>query len=516
VGLDDCDDVTLVALSFFTAAAKRGMELADAFRARGKQVVAGGLFPTMMPDTVAPHVDAVVVGEAEGVWPEVLRDAAAGKLKPRYTESEQVDLSTLPLPRVDLYLDREGPRYHPDDYPVQTSRGCPLACYACALPTSMGKKLREYPLDHVLGQIDQLNRRGKLASFTEDTSFFVFGGVQRRFAELLDRIAAQGGPAKVSYIGISMPMILATPASVFAQMTRAGIKMFYLVGGFDPITQGAFTGDNPKAERRALDAIRKCHDLGIEPYTSFLVGNEDDNAGTFDRMLAFADAANIRKAEFAIMTPYPGTPVWHRLVARGASCTATGRATTTPTWCFAPNTSRPSSSRRATSTSGGNSTARGSRSATTTPSRAPSSFSGCRLPTRARTPRVLLGVAGGGLRERHEPRAVVSCARRGVRLRLRRRHRRPRHLRRPTPPGALRVLRRGRARRPYRRRAVMAALRRVSRARASSWGPCWGSPCAGARAPHRGSARAVHHRVGVGVRARCDREGSPRPGTHRE
>jgi hypothetical protein len=142
-------------------------------------------------------------------------------------------------------------------------------------------------------------------------------GVQRRFAELLDRIAAQGGPAKVSYIGISMPMILATPASVFAQMTRAGIKMFYLVGGFDPITQGAFTGDNPKAERRALDAIRKCHDLGIEPYTSFLVGNEDDNAGTFDRMLAFADAANIRKAEFAIMTPYPGTPVWHRLVGEG-------------------------------------------------------------------------------------------------------------------------------------------------------------------------------------------------------
>ncbi len=317
VGLDDCDDVTLVALSFFTAAAKRGMELADAFRARGKQVVAGGLFPTMMPDTVAPHVDAVVVGEAEGVWHEVLRDAAAGKLKPRYTESVQVDLSTLPLPRVDLYLDREGPRYHPDDYPVQTSRGCPLACYACALPTSMGKKLREYPLDHVLGQIDQLNRRGKLASFTEDTSFFVFGGVQRRFAELLDRIAAQGGPAKVSYIGISMPMILATPASVFAQMTRAGIKMFYLVGGFDPITQGAFTGDNPKAERRALDAIRKCHDLGIEPYTSFLVGNEDDNVGTFDRMLAFADAANIRKAEFAIMTPYPGTPVWHRLVGEG-------------------------------------------------------------------------------------------------------------------------------------------------------------------------------------------------------
>ncbi len=317
VGLDDCADVDLVALSFFTAAAVRGMELADAFRARGKQVVAGGIFPTMMPDTVAPHVDAVVIGEADGVWPEVLRDAAARALKPRYTPTAPVDLATLPLPRVDLYLDREGDRYHPDDYPVQTSRGCPLACFACALPTSMGRALREYPAPHVLGQIEALNRRGKLASFTEDTSFFVFGGVQRRFGALLDRIADTGGPARVSYIGISMPMILATPASVFATMRRAGIGMFYLVGGFDPITRGAFTGRDPRALQRAHDAIAKSHDAGIEPYTSFLVGNDDDDAGTFDRMLMFASAASIRKAEFAVMTPYPGTPVWDRMLAEG-------------------------------------------------------------------------------------------------------------------------------------------------------------------------------------------------------
>jgi hypothetical protein len=112
-------------------------------------------------------------------------------------------------------------------------------------------------------------------------------------------------------------------------MTNAGIKMFYLVGGFDPITQGRLQrATDPVAVAQAPSTPSgKCHDHGIEPYTSFLVGNEDDNAGTFDRMLAFADAANIRKAEFAIMTPYPGTPVVGSPRApRGASCTATGRS----------------------------------------------------------------------------------------------------------------------------------------------------------------------------------------------
>jgi radical SAM superfamily enzyme YgiQ (UPF0313 family) len=114
-----------------------------------------------------------------------------------------------------------------------------------------------------------------------------------------------------------MPMILTTQPDLYAKMRRAGIEMFYLVGGFDPITQRAFTGRDAKALSRAYDAIRRSFDEGIEPYTSFLVGHDDDDEGTFDRMLEFADRAKIRKAEFAILTPYPGTPIWDRLLAEG-------------------------------------------------------------------------------------------------------------------------------------------------------------------------------------------------------
>ena len=135
----------------------------------------------------------------------------------------------------------------------------------------------------------------------------------RRLFEILGALVDRCIEAPVSYLGVSMPMILANPSEKLARMRAAGIKMFYLVGGFDPITQSAFDGVNAVAHQHALDAVKKSFDHGIEPYTSFLVGNDGDDEGVFDRMLEFSDEAKLRKAEFAIMTPYPGTPVYRRL-----------------------------------------------------------------------------------------------------------------------------------------------------------------------------------------------------------
>lgn len=315
VGLDDPPD--LVAISCFTPSGMRGMALADAFRERGSKVVMGGIFPTMRTEEAGEHADAIVVGEGESVWPEVLADAARGMLAPRYRATRSVDPCTLPLPRVDLYVARENDVYCPDDYPVQLSRGCMLKCSSCAIPSVLGRSLRTMPVSYGLAQIDQLEKHGKLASLTEDTSFFPGSPQQRAFGELLDAVAERGTRMGVSYVGISMPMILAQSRAFFARMRRSGITMFYLVGGFDPITRGAFTGADPKNRSRAVDALRRCMDEGIEPYASFLVGNDDDDEGTFDRMLEVADEVKLKKAEFAIRTPYPGTPDYEALFRAG-------------------------------------------------------------------------------------------------------------------------------------------------------------------------------------------------------
>ncbi|MFZ5477475.1 MAG: B12-binding domain-containing radical SAM protein [Myxococcota bacterium] len=308
-------DADVVAMSFFTPAASRAMELADRFRAMGKKTVAGGIFPTMMPDVVAAHFDAVVVGEGDEVWPEVLADVARGALKPRY-RAAPCDLERLPPPRVDVYFGAERPgRFEPDDYPLQVSRGCALSCNACALPGTMGNRMRAFPEAHVLAQMERLAAAGKRACLTEDTGWFGGTSGNKRMLALFDALIADPGRFRISYVGVSMPQILAATPNTLTKARAAGVTMFYLVGGFDPVTMRAFTGEDPAALARAHRAIARCHEFGIEPYTSFLVGNEADDEGTVDRMLEFADKSGIRKSEFAIFTPYPGTPSWHKLVS---------------------------------------------------------------------------------------------------------------------------------------------------------------------------------------------------------
>jgi radical SAM superfamily enzyme YgiQ (UPF0313 family) len=308
-------DADIVAFSMFTPAASRGMELARAFRERGHTVVAGGIFPTAMPDVVQAEVDSVVVGEGEASWVRLLEDFVKGELKPRYEPEEAVDLCGMPLPKVSLYLDAESDQLHPDDYPVQLTRGCPLTCHACVLPLSMGKKIRAYPIEHVLGQLDQLGRAGRRACLTEDTTWLP-GARGRRLLDGVIEHLINADPAvrtEISYVGTSMPMLLSTPPTRLARLREAGVDLVYLVGGFDPVTTKAFTGKDEAALDRAFAAISKCREAGIEPYTSFLIGRDQDDEGTADRMLDFARKSGIRKAEFAIYTPYPGTPAWQEL-----------------------------------------------------------------------------------------------------------------------------------------------------------------------------------------------------------
>ncbi len=310
-------EADLYALSFFTPAAERAMAIADLLRQQGKKVVAGGIFPTMMPEVVAPHFDAVIVGEGEGVWAELVADAARGTLEPRYQMSEPLDLATVPPPNVDLYMDAETPEVPMDDYPLQISRGCPAACNACVLPGCMGKEIRFFPEETVRHTVERYSARGKRCNLTEDTSFMPMPKIRRRFRKLLDDLAQmrETMDVKLSYIGTSMPFLLGMDPKIIADIQRAGVFRFYLVGGFDPVTQGAFGPGDPKMLEKAERCVRLCQEYGVEPYVSFLVGNEGDDEGTFDRMLQFSDKVELRIAEFAVATPYPGTPMWHKLVA---------------------------------------------------------------------------------------------------------------------------------------------------------------------------------------------------------
>ena len=98
-------DCAVAAISTYSAQAFEAYELADRLEAAGIPTVIGGLHATVLPFEALEHCSAVVVGEGEVVWPEVLHDAAAGKLSGVYdARGRSYDLAAAPVPRVSSWF----------------------------------------------------------------------------------------------------------------------------------------------------------------------------------------------------------------------------------------------------------------------------------------------------------------------------------------------------------------------------------------------------------------------------
>jgi len=120
----------LVGLTGMGSGIVRAWQIGDEFRRRGRKVVIGGIAASLgKPEWTLAHADALVIGEAEETWPQVIRDAQAGRLRPTYQSEEPPDIKTLPLPRYDLMNGGVYGRWTP----VQATRGCPFTCSFCSV-----------------------------------------------------------------------------------------------------------------------------------------------------------------------------------------------------------------------------------------------------------------------------------------------------------------------------------------------------------------------------------------------
>lgn len=131
-------DADLVGLTALTSTAPRAYEIADEFRARGVPVVMGGMHASALPEEALQHVDSVVIGEAEGLWPRVIQDLRQGNLQPIYRHQGFPDLAGVPPPRRDLVPLH---RYYAQST-LQASRGCPFNCAYCAVTCFFGHTYR--------------------------------------------------------------------------------------------------------------------------------------------------------------------------------------------------------------------------------------------------------------------------------------------------------------------------------------------------------------------------------------
>ena len=296
----DLADVDLVGISVDSKTARRSYDIADAYRRKGVQVILGGIHPSACPDEALEHADAVVVGEADVIWPSVLSDFRRGELKRRY-EPELPDLKHMPDARRDLFRSR---KYIPFQV-VQTMRGCPYPCEFCSVSTANGKTFRFRPVDDVIHELAAL---GDKIMFADDNVM-----IHRAYSkELFERMK----PLNKEWIG---QCSLATVKKIdnVELMAASGCRALFI--GFESIDDDTVkhTGkrqNRPHEYRQVVDLL---HDHGISCWGSFVFGFDTDGPHVFERTVEEAIAMKLTMASFAILTPYPGTPLYRRLASEG-------------------------------------------------------------------------------------------------------------------------------------------------------------------------------------------------------
>lgn len=296
----DLKDVDLVGISVDSKTARRSYEIAAAYRRRGVKVVLGGIHPTAVPDEALRFADAVVLSEAEDLWPGLLADFKRGELKRRY-QGPLPDLGGKPSARRELFRSK---KYIPFQV-VQTMRGCPYPCEFCSVSTANGTTMRFRPVNEVLAELKGL---GKLILFGDDNVM-----IHRKYsAELFTRLAE----LNKHWIGQCSLAAVKRIENV-RLMAESGCKALFI--GFESIDDATLrhTGkrqNRPSEYREVLDML---HDHGISTWGSFVFGFDTDDPEVFERTAEFGIEMKLTMALYAMLTPYPGTKLYNRLKAEG-------------------------------------------------------------------------------------------------------------------------------------------------------------------------------------------------------
>ena len=302
--LDFICDADVVAITAMTPQAPRAYEIAAGFRARGKTVVMGGFHASNLPEEALSHVDCVVVGEGDLVWPRLLEDFSRGELRRTYHSEKLLDMSVIPAARRDIFQSK---RYLLKNT-LQTTRGCPYDCEFCSVTAFYGRKYRERPLDQVLAELEMLRKTNSFAFFVDDNLV-----ADRSYALTLFKGMSGMGLKWLSHAPIDFA---ADPELLRAAGDSGCVGMFV---GFESLNQ-EILGAIGKVTNKAsvfLDYAKAFRDNGIGILGSFVLGCDGDTPDSFPKLLRFCEEARLEAAIFPVLTPYPGTRVRKRLEAEG-------------------------------------------------------------------------------------------------------------------------------------------------------------------------------------------------------
>ncbi len=292
----------LVAVNVETYTARRAYQIAGEYRRRGIPVVMGGFHPTLCPHEVEQYAESVAVGSAEDTWPRILSDYENGRLARRYTAKDNSFAGVLPDRAI--YADKRYTRVTL----IETGRGCRFSCEFCSISPFFRKQYFPRPVDEVVTEIEQ--RKFRFVFFIDDNIM-----VDRaRTVTLLKALI----PLKVQWIG-QVSLNLARDPEMMSLMKQSGCAGVLI--GFESLNRDNLTAMGKQINYSMGDydsAASTLRKAGLGVYATFVFGYDGDTVDAFERTLAFAKRSKFFFAAFNHLVPFPGTPLYQRLLLNGS------------------------------------------------------------------------------------------------------------------------------------------------------------------------------------------------------
>ncbi len=302
IPFDEATD--LVAISVETYTAKRDYQIASEYRSRGIPVVMGGFHASLCPDEVADYAEAVVIGEAEAVWPQLIDDFRHGCLEKIYRSAKR---PSLELVRPDRSIFK-GKRYLNVGL-VEAGRGCHFKCDFCAVQTVFASTQTRRPVDAILSELTAIKASKKLIFFVDDNITSNLAQAKEFFRALI--------PLKIRWV--SQSSINAAHDEEFLELlVRSGCQGVLI--GFESLNPANLEAMNKTFNTarggfdRALANLR-LHRIRI--YGTFVFGYDGDTPDSFRPTVEFAQRNGMYISAFNHLTPFPGTPLYDRLKREG-------------------------------------------------------------------------------------------------------------------------------------------------------------------------------------------------------
>jgi radical SAM superfamily enzyme YgiQ (UPF0313 family) len=296
-------DYDVIGISIMTQTAIRGYQVANEFRKRGKTVVFGGIHATSMPEEAIRYGNAVVIGEAEGLWDVVLEDIKHKRLRSFYKLDKLPDLQNHVKPRRDLIKCSSGKFAIA---PIETTRGCPYNCDFCSVSRFFGTRQRHKPIPDIIGDIESCN---------EKNLFFLDDNItgDKKYAKELFREMI---PLKKIWVGQASVQVAKDP-ELMKLAYKSGCRALLI--GFESMSDQGISQYRKtlKTVDENVLAVKQLQDNGIMTMASLIFGLDSDTEEVFDVSHQFLTRSRAAFFQACVMTPYPGTPVFNKLRAEG-------------------------------------------------------------------------------------------------------------------------------------------------------------------------------------------------------